>query len=97
MVFWKHMELVEMKIKFNGHSPTDREVEFTQDDQVRLFEIMKQEFINHITYARFSNLSYPTHIERQLSNFCNDYDVDIAYEKDRVAFFTALIKEMKYQ
>jgi hypothetical protein len=91
------MELVEMKINFNGHSPTDREVEFTQDDQVRLFEIMKQEFINHITYSRFSNLSYPTHIERQLSNFCNDYDVDIEYEKDRVAFFTALIKEMKYQ
>jgi hypothetical protein len=40
-----------MKIKFNGHSPTDREVEFTQDDQVRLFEIMKQEFIEHITYC----------------------------------------------
>jgi hypothetical protein len=86
-----------MKIKFNGHSPTDREVEFTQDDQVRLFEIMKEEFINHITYARFSNLSYPTPIEKHLKKFCDDYSVDIAYDKDRVAFFTALIKEMKYQ
>jgi hypothetical protein len=91
------MELVEMKIKFNGHSPTDREVVFDKDNQVRLFEIMKQEFINHITYSRFSNLSYPTHTERQLENFCNDYGVDIEYSKDRIAFFTALIKEMKYQ
>jgi hypothetical protein len=90
------MELVEMKIKFDGHSPTDREVDFTQDDQVRLFEIMKQEFIEHITYARFNN-PYPTPIERQLENFCNDYGVDIEYTKDRVAFFTALIKEMKFQ
>ena len=86
-----------MKIKFNGHSPTDREVEFTQDDQVRLFEIMKEEFIQHITYARFSNISYPTPIEKHLKKFCDDYSVDIAYDKDRVAFFTALIREMKYQ
>ena len=86
-----------MKIKFNGHSPTDREVDFTHDDQVRLFEIMKQEFIEHITYSRFNNLSYPTHTERQLENFCDDYGVDIGYSKYRIAFFTALIKEMKYQ
>jgi len=86
-----------MKIKFNGHSPTDREVDFTQDDQVRLFEIMKQEFIEHITYAKFSNLSYPTYIDRQLEKFCRGYGVDIEYSKDRIAFFTALIKEMKYQ
>jgi hypothetical protein len=86
-----------MKIKFNGHSPTDCEVEFDKDDQVRLFEIMKQEFIEHITYSKFSNLSYPTHTEQKLENFCRNYGVDIEYSKDRIAFFTALIKEMKYQ
>ena len=85
-----------MKIKFNGHQATDREVEFSKDDQVRLFEIMKQEFIEHITYGRFNN-SYPTHTERQLKRFCNDFGVDVEYDKDRVAFFAALIKEMKYQ
>ena len=83
-------------IKFNGHQSTEREVKFSKDDQVRLFEIMKQEFIEHITYSKFSNLSYPTHTERQLENFCRNYDVDIEYSKDRIAFFTALIKEMKY-
>ena len=85
-----------MKITFNGHSPTDREVEFDKDNQVRLFEIMKREFIDYITYSLFSNLSYPTDVEKQLQTFCKDYGVDIGYSKDRVAFFTALIKEMKY-
>ena len=84
-----------MKIKFNGHQEIDREVEFSKDDQVRLFEIMKQEFIEHITYARFGS-AYPTTIERKLENFCKDYGVDIEYSKDRVAFFTAIIKEMKF-
>jgi hypothetical protein len=48
-----------MKIKFNGHSPTECEVEFDKDDQVRLFELMKDEFIQHITFAKFSNIYYP--------------------------------------
>ena len=85
-----------MKINFTGHSVTNREVEFTQDDQVRLFEIMKEEFINHITYSRFSNVYHPTKIEKEIIQLCADFDVDVAYDKDRVAFFTALIKEMKY-
>ena len=86
-----------MKITFNGHSPTDREVEFTHDDQVRLFELIKEEFIEHITYSKFSNLSYIASTDRQLGEFCKDYGVDIEYDKDRVAFFTALVKEMRYQ
>lgn len=85
-----------MIIKFNGHSPTSREVEFTHDDQVRLFELMKEEFIQHITYARFRNIYHPTKLEKSISGFCNDFNVDVEYDKDRIAFFTALIKEMKY-
>ena len=86
-----------MKIKFNGHQATDREVLFDKDNQVRLFEIMKEEFIEHITYSKFSDRVYLTNVEKQLNGFCKDYGVDIEYTKDRVAFFTALIKEMKYQ
>ena len=86
-----------MKIKFKSHQISDREVEFTQDDQVRLFEIMKEEFINHITYARFNNIYHPTKIEKGIAKFCDDFGVDIEYDKDRVAFFTAIIAEMKYQ
>ena len=84
-------------IKFNGHSKTEREVEFTQLDKHRLFELMKKEFIEHITYSKFSNLSYIACTDRQRGEFCKDYGVDIEYDKDRIAFFTALIKEMKYQ
>lgn len=84
-----------MKITFNGHSFTQREIDFKQDDKHRLFEIMKQEFIEHITYARFGS-AYPTHTERQLEDFCNGYGVDIEYSKDRVAFFTEVMKEMKF-
>jgi len=84
-----------MKIKFKSHQITDREVEFTHDDKVRLFELMKEEFINHIIYSRFDN-PYPTHLENQVNTFCDDYGVDVEYDKDRVEFFTALVKEMKY-
>ena len=86
-----------MKINFKSHQISDREVEFTQDDQVRLFEIMKEEFIQHITYARFNNIYHPTKIEKGIAKFCDDFNVDIEYDKDRVAFFTSIIKEMKYQ
>lgn len=86
-----------MKIQFNGHSAIAREVEFTYDDQAHLFEIMKEEFIQHITYARFRNIYHPTKIERGITKFCSDYGVDVEYDKDRIAFFTALVKEMKYQ
>jgi hypothetical protein len=56
---------------------------------------MKQEFIEHIIYSRFSS-DYPTQTEKQLKDFCDGYGVDIEYGKDRIAFFTALIKEMRY-
>ena len=83
------------KIKFNGHSKTEREVEFTQADKHRLFEIMKAEFINHITYSRFSNIYHPTNLEKEIMQLCEDFDVDVAYENDRVAFFTEVIKNME--
>ena len=86
-----------MKIKFDGHQQTNREIDFTQDDQVRLFELMKDEFINHITYAKFTNLyyHYPTRLEKGIGKFCNDFGVDCEYDKDRVAFFTAVLDALK--
>jgi len=83
------------KIKFSGHSKTEREVEFTQADKHRLFELMKEEFIDHITYSRFSNIYHPTKTEKQIMELCKDFDVDVAYDKDRVAFFTEVINNME--
>ena len=83
-----------MKITFKGHSPTEREVDLSQKELFQLFEMMRGEFENHITYARF-NHSYPDRLERSIVDFCNSHNVDVEYEKDRVAFFTAILKNMK--
>ena len=83
------------QIKFQGHQATEREVEFTQADKHRLFEIMKEEFIDHITYSRFNNIYSPTKTEMEIMQLCEAFNVDVTYEKDRVAFFTEVIKNME--
>jgi len=83
-----------MNIKFKGHSSTDREVEITQQELFQLFEIMRGEFESHITYGRF-NHSYPDRLEKSIVDFCNSHSVDVAYDKDRIAFFTAILSSMK--
>jgi hypothetical protein len=83
-----------MNIKFKGHSPTEREVELSQKELFQLFEMMREEFENHITYARFTSC-YPTKLEKSIVDFCNSHSVDAEYEKDRVAFFTAILDNMK--
>jgi hypothetical protein len=83
-----------MNIKFKGHSPTEREVELSQKELFQLFEMMREEFENHITYARFGRC-YQTCTEKSIVDFCNSHGVDVEYEKDRVAFFTAILDNMK--
>jgi len=43
-----------MKIAFNGHSPTERETELTQEELALIFEVMKQKFLDHIEFGRFT-------------------------------------------
>ena len=83
-----------MNIKFKGHSPTEREVEITQKELFQLFEIMKNEFVEHITFARFDS-SFPSEVERSIIDFCNNYGVDAEYDKDRIAFFTAVMNGLR--
>jgi hypothetical protein len=83
-----------MKIKFNGHSQTQREVELSQQELFQLFEMMRQEFKDHITYCRFSE-TYPTQTEKAIIDFCNSFSVDCEYQKDRVSFFNSILSEMK--
>ena len=44
-----------MKIKFNGHQQTEREVELSQQQLFQLFEIMCLELLEHIKYSRFES------------------------------------------
>ncbi len=83
-----------MNIKFKGHSPTEREVEISQKELFQLFEMMREEFENHITFARFGR-SYPCKLEKSIVDFCDSHGVDVEYEKDRVAFFSAILDNMK--
>lgn len=83
-----------MKISFKGHSSADREVELTQQELFQVFEMMRQEFENHITYARFGR-SYSDRLENSITDFCNSHGVDVEYEKDRIAFFKAILDNLK--
>jgi len=83
-----------MKIAFNGHSPTERETILTHDELALIFEVMKQKFLDHIEYGRFND-SYPTYTQTVVTKLCDDHQVDVDYEKDRVAFFMAIVDQME--
>jgi hypothetical protein len=84
-----------MKISFKGHSQTDREVELSQQELHTLFEIMRREFKEHITYSRFRDCYSPTATEKSIVDFCNSHNVDVEYDRDRVAFFSAILNDLK--
>jgi len=83
-----------MKIQFKGHSTTDREVELSQQELFNLFEIMRREFKEHITYARFRDCYSPTVTEKSIIDFCNSHNVDVEYDKDRIAFFKTILDNL---
>jgi hypothetical protein len=84
-----------MKIQFQGHSKIDREVELTQQELFQLFEIMRREFKEHITYARFRDCYSPTATEKSIMDYCKQHGVDVEYDRDRVAFFSAILNDLK--
>ena len=84
-----------MNIKFQGHQATEREVELSQQELFQLFEIMRREFKEHITYSRFRNIYSPTETEKSIIDFCNSHSVDVEYDRDRVAFFSAILDNLK--
>lgn len=83
-----------MKIKFDGYQQIEKEVELSQQQLVRLFEIMRLELLEHIRYSSF-NSDYQTDINKCIIMFCNENGVDVQYKKDRVAFFESILKELK--
>ena len=82
-----------MKINFNGHQKSQREVELTQQELSLLFEVMKQKFLDHIEYGKF-NYSFPSEDQVSITKLCNDHQVDVDYGKDRIAFFTSILDKM---
>ena len=83
-----------MKINFNGHSASQRETEISQQELALVFELMKEQMIDHIEYGKF-NYSFPSKDQLAVTKLCDDHQVDVDYGKDRVAFFTSIIEQME--
>jgi hypothetical protein len=83
-----------MNIKFTAHQSTERELELTQQELFQLFEIMKREFKEHITFARFRNIYSPSKTEKSIMDYCKQHGVDVEYDKDRIAFFEAILDNL---
>ena len=83
-----------MKINFNRHSTSQRETEISQKELSLLFEVMKLKFLDHIEYGKF-NYRFPSEDQLAVTKLCDDHQVDVDYGKDRVAFFQAILDNMK--
>jgi hypothetical protein len=83
-----------MKINFNGHSPSQRETELSQEELTEIFEVMKQKFLDHIEYGKF-NYSFPSEDQVSITKLCNDHQVDVEYVPDRLNFFTAVLEKIE--
>lgn len=83
-----------MKVNFKGHSPTNREVELTNEDLANLFKIMCETFLTHIEYGNFKS-SHPLGDERNIIELCAKYEVDYRYTPDRLAFISSILERLE--
>jgi len=83
-----------MKITFQGHSPTERQVELTQQELFQLFEVMKESLLDNVEYGQFDGYSLYNEKSMKIMELCETHNVDVAYSKDRLAFFTEIIKNL---
>jgi hypothetical protein len=83
-----------MKIKFNGHSPSEREVEISQEELSELFKVMCNHFLTHIEYGTFKS-RYPFDDEEKIASLCEKHQVDVNYTPDRLSFFREIVKNLR--
>jgi len=82
-----------MKITFNGHQQTERQTELSQEELHTLFDVMKQKFLDHIEFGTYDRCTYNTE-SKKIVELCEVHNVDAAYTKDRLAFFTSIVEEI---
>lgn len=83
-----------MKITFNGHQQTERQVELTQQELFQLFEVMKESLIDTVEFGKFDGYSFYNEKSMKIMELCETHNVDVAYTKDRLNFFTEIIKNL---
>lgn len=82
-----------MKITFDGHPQTQREIILTEEELNEIFELIKYEFMRHIEFtSEFDRTySYQDCGAKVILKLCESHDVDVSYKKDRMAFFSAVL------
>jgi hypothetical protein len=83
-----------MKITFNGHQQTERQTELSQKELHILFDVMKKKFLDHIEFGTYDRCTYNTE-NKKIVELCETHNVDVAYTKDRLAFFTSIVEEIE--
>jgi hypothetical protein len=83
-----------MKITFNGHQQTERQTELSQKELHILFDVMKQKFLDHIEFGKFDGYRHYDDESKKIVELCETHNVDVAYTKDRLAFFTSIVEEI---
>jgi hypothetical protein len=83
-----------MKITFNGHSQTQREAELTQQELFQLFEVMKESLLDDVEYGQFEGYSFYSEKSKKIMKLCETHNVDVTYTKDRLNFFTEIVKNL---
>ena len=83
-----------MKITFNGHQQTERQVELSQQELFQLFEVMKESLLDNVEYGQFDGYSFYNEKSMKIMKLCETHNVDVTYIKDRLAFFTEIIKNL---
>jgi len=83
-----------MKITFQGHSPTERQVELSQEELHTFFEVMKESLLDSVEYGKFEGYSFYNEKSKKIMELCETHGVDVAYTKDRLAFFTEIVKNL---
>ena len=83
-----------MKITFQGHSPTERQVELSQQELFQLFEVMKQSLIDTVEFGTFDGYSFYGEKDEKIMELCETHNVDVAYTKDRLNFFKSIVEKI---
>jgi len=83
-----------MKITFNGHQQTERQVELSQQELFQLFEVMKQSLIDTVEFGTFDGYSFYGEKDEKIMELCETHNVDVAYTKDRLNFFKSIVEKI---
>jgi len=80
-----------MRLKFKGHSKTEREINFDPIDFEIVEKVMLAYFLERMKFLSLDS-SYSKE-DITLVKLCEKYGVDPHYVPDRLAFFKAVMEE----